>query len=231
MEVKRGYGFQGVVQYDDIEDKIQCHICGKWFQSLGGHLHKKHGILSDNYRMDYGLSLGTPLCGSRLSNKQSIQATRCFTTEKQEKMSKASVGFHKRRRPQRVIGGFTMQVKNSRGLCDLQMKSRYEVVKRIVKREPSSSDILKYDRKLSGVIWSRGTLNQFRKSMGISTKTVGEWNSLPDLDYVAALRKKAREKKRVPCPKDFPTGCKPCRAAFYKHFGSWHSALRVAGLK
>ena len=28
MEVKRGYGYQGVVMYDDAEDKVQCHICG-----------------------------------------------------------------------------------------------------------------------------------------------------------------------------------------------------------
>lgn len=232
MEVKRGFGYQGVIQYDDQEDKIQCHICGKWFRYSGMHIAKKHGMLSDDYKMKYGLSLGTPLCGERESARHSIIAKAQYTGEKRRKMIASCKNLYKRRRKQRVVGGLNMQVKNARGLCDLQMRSRYEVVKRIVKREPSSSDLEKYDRKLYQVISDRGNLNKFRQSIGVSTKTASDWRTLPDLDYVVALRKKAKEKKRCPRPSDFQlAGTFPSRATFYKHFGSWNSALRTAGLK
>lgn len=49
MEVKRGYGYQGVVMYDDAEDKVQCHICGggSCFQAKENRKLAKH--FEDNF--------------------------------------------------------------------------------------------------------------------------------------------------------------------------------------
>ena len=52
-------------------DKIQCLLCGKWFQRLPTHLTMIHNIGSDEYREMYGLPWKHALCGTQLSLKLS----------------------------------------------------------------------------------------------------------------------------------------------------------------
>lgn len=62
MESDVKYGTYGVVT--TIEDKIQCHICGKTFNKLGAHAWMYHHITSDNYREMMGLCSRTKLLSS-----------------------------------------------------------------------------------------------------------------------------------------------------------------------
>ncbi|MGH3789056.1 MAG: MucR family transcriptional regulator [Pseudonocardiaceae bacterium] len=52
--------------------RVCCHLCGRWFVSLGGHL-RRHGHTAESYRAAMGLCRGRPLVAAYLS--QSI-ATR-----------------------------------------------------------------------------------------------------------------------------------------------------------
>lgn len=63
------YGQLGILSYDEIEDRIQCHICGEWFVYLFPHLRWKHGLTLDEYREDFGLNRTQPLCTKSLSEK------------------------------------------------------------------------------------------------------------------------------------------------------------------
>ncbi|MBA7662761.1 hypothetical protein ES703_70794 [subsurface metagenome] len=54
----RIYGDVGIVAYDPIEDLLQCHLCGKWFRSLGTHVQRAHGWTADDYREEFGLNRG-----------------------------------------------------------------------------------------------------------------------------------------------------------------------------
>lgn len=55
------YGELGILAYDPIDDKVQCHICGHWFRSLGPHVQKAHGWTADDYREEFGLDRGQGL--------------------------------------------------------------------------------------------------------------------------------------------------------------------------
>ncbi len=55
------YGDVGIVAYDPVEDKVQCHICGKWFRGLNTHVFRTHGWTADEYREEFGLNRGQPL--------------------------------------------------------------------------------------------------------------------------------------------------------------------------
>jgi len=55
------YGEVGVLTYDEIEDKVQCHICGKWFRGLSAHVWQTHGWSADDYREEFGLNRGQSL--------------------------------------------------------------------------------------------------------------------------------------------------------------------------
>ncbi len=50
------YGDVGIVAYDQIEDKLQCHLCGKWRRSLSQHVVQAHGWSAEDYRQEFGLN-------------------------------------------------------------------------------------------------------------------------------------------------------------------------------
>ena len=62
-----GHGYMGVVMYDDVTDSVQCHICGKWFEHLGIHSVKGHKLSADEYKLRFGLTMRTALCGKEIS--------------------------------------------------------------------------------------------------------------------------------------------------------------------
>lgn len=55
------YGDLGALAYDAIEDKVQCHICGRWFRGLNNHVLRSHGWTVDDYREEFGLNRGQSL--------------------------------------------------------------------------------------------------------------------------------------------------------------------------
>ena len=71
MESSVLYGKPGVLAYDPVEDKVQCHMCGRWFVLLDPHLRWKHNLTSDEYREDFELNRTQPLCTPSLSEKHS----------------------------------------------------------------------------------------------------------------------------------------------------------------
>ena len=46
--------------------RICCHLCGRWYVALGGHL-RAHGHTADSYREAMGLCRSRPLVAEALS--------------------------------------------------------------------------------------------------------------------------------------------------------------------
>lgn len=231
MDVKSGYGYLGVVMYDEDEDKVQCHICGKWFSALGLHVKSAHKTEVDNYKMDHGLSLRTALCSKSLSRSHSKSGLRLYASKK-SKLTRGTLGKrrHSTETP-KIYYMETIQAQNARGLCDLQVQGRYDVLKKMVGREPTYGDYQKHDSKLWATMCARyGTINKFRKYIGGTEMNNSAWRTLPDTTLIAALRSTASRLKRIPKTQDFQNN-HPNTATFYRHFGSWSNALRMAGLK
>jgi len=61
MTISALYGEVGILAYDPVEDKVQCHICGKWFRGLNNHVSRTHGWTADDYRDEFGLNRGQSL--------------------------------------------------------------------------------------------------------------------------------------------------------------------------
>lgn len=238
MKVKRGYGYQGVVMYDDAEDKVQCHICGAWFANLGQHTKRAHEMQIDGYKMEYGLSLRTALCSKKISAAHRKTGLRLYAKKasgliRASKLNRTRRTVKAKNQVNRQDPNSSMQAKNYRGLCDLQIRARYEVVKKIVGRIPTSGDFIKHDAKLYGAACARyGSPNGFRKWLGENPLTNNEYQTIPDISLIAALRKKADSVGRVRVH-HFKKATKgfPHFTVFYRAFGSWSNALRMAGLK
>ncbi|AGZ41087.1 MucR family transcriptional regulator [Actinoplanes friuliensis] len=51
---------------DDATGRLCCHLCGRWYTSLGSHV-RAHGHTADSYRSTLGLCAGEPLTARGLS--------------------------------------------------------------------------------------------------------------------------------------------------------------------
>ena len=235
MEVPVGHGFLGVVQYDDQDDKIQCHICGKFFTALAGHL-VKHNIKSRDYKEKFGLRVGTPLASLNFLRRQSENVHKHLGMFKGRKMFKHGKDWQrpgmtrewiKKRNRQISKAKNSMTFKNKLGLCDLQIKARYAVVKNIVGHTPTTTEFKKYDARLLTKVYRKfGDFNTFRKWCGDNPIKKGELQTIPDISLISELRKFVTDKGRRPIAKDFTNSC-----TYMAHFGSWSNALNMAGIK
>lgn len=57
--------------------RVCCHLCGRWFMSLGGHL-RKHGHTADSYRRTMGLCRSRRLVAETLSRSIAARQTRAY---------------------------------------------------------------------------------------------------------------------------------------------------------
>lgn len=231
MEVPTGHGFLGVVMYDEDEDKVQCHACGEWRHSVGRHV-LQHKMTAEDYKIKYGLTLRTALCGKSVSKRNSeINTTPQARIRFEKNRNRWTSNYRPKRRKSLPPPRGSMRAKNAVGLCELQIKARYAVVKTQAGKEPSIDDIFKYDRRLiAGIRTTYGTLNKLKAHLGISGD---KWiEKIPDIECVAALRKFKNAYHRAPRVPDFQKkGSQPNYCTILKKFGSWSNALRVAGIK
>lgn len=59
--------FGEIGKLNEEGEKVQCHICGKYFRNLGLHVSRGHKIMCDEYRETYGLSRNFALCSEAFS--------------------------------------------------------------------------------------------------------------------------------------------------------------------
>jgi len=230
MEAPASHGYMGVIMYDDTEDKVQCHICGKWFKHLSSHVHVTHDISGDAYKDRFGLARKIALCGVSVSRNRRVIIEKAIKRGVINALRNTKAFY--RRRTYRN-GQAAMSFKNRNGLCDLQMHSRYLVVKEIVGHEPLGPDLKKHDSRLYGAIGNKfGGLNKYKKKIGVAINAIGR-KAMEDIELVAHLRRWASENSSRPRPTDFMVAKNgyPGRTVFQKHFGSWSNALRTAGIK
>jgi hypothetical protein len=45
----------GTVEVDEVEDRVRCHLCGRWCKGLGAHAVYGHGMTALEYRELAGL--------------------------------------------------------------------------------------------------------------------------------------------------------------------------------
>ena len=234
MEVPVGHGFQGVMMYDDKDDKVQCHLCGKWYSFLAPHLSSTHKLTSIDYKLEFGLPMNIGLCSQEFSRKKSVYALRMIEDLKpgfgDHAGKKLPAGFHKRRNYVRKQRKVYPAYQNKFGLCALQMKSRYEVVAEIVKRSPTKADIEQYDPKLERAMYRNyGGINGFKKAHGIPQRFKQTGHS--EIAIAAFIRKLSHDLHRKPKSIDVKAGADISRQTIYNKFGSWEAALQYSGLK
>jgi hypothetical protein len=57
--------------------RVCCHLCGRWYISLGGHV-RRHGHTADSYRETLGLCRSRPLVAETLSRSIAARQTEAY---------------------------------------------------------------------------------------------------------------------------------------------------------
>lgn len=231
-KVKDGHGYIGVILRDKKTDTIQCHVCGKWFKSLGHHL-RFHKTTAIKYKKKFGLPLNFALCGKDYSGVQRINAEKNNNWvkgkyKKGKKKEKETTNWKKNNKYSHTCEAY----KNKFATCDKQIFDRFMVVSDIVEKDPSINDLKKYDSSLPTLIIDRwGSINNFRKKhkLSIIKETPQRWDRL---SLIGVLRKYYQENGKPPACSYFNKKRKnmPQKHSFFRHFGSWNKALAEANL-
>lgn len=232
MHDPSGNGYVGVIMYDDKEDKMQCHECGKYYSALFAHISAAHKEPPDRYRIRHELPMGIGLCSKGISKQRRIRA---YAQIAEKSVFGRNAGHFSdvsraKRKFKRANKMKFVARDNRHGLCTEQMKARYAIVKNLVGRHPSLDELKKYDARLAAAMRRKhGGVMNFRKIHGIPQIMNGARTS--DLTIAAFLRKQSFSLRRAPRPKDVRAGSEVSRDTIYSHFGSWRAALIFAGLK
>lgn len=232
QQLPEGYfGYAGVLLRNKLEDKLQCHICGKWRKSLSNHVNLAHKILSREYKKKFSLPMAFPLVGRSVSAAHSKRALKPENLERLHKVRKPIKVSTRRRKEFMKYAMGNMALLNKRGICEEQIDRRFEIVADIVGREPSTDELREHDGSLWGVIRRKfQTINQYRKRRNLFIRPAYSWKThgMTEQKALACLRKFYQKNKRVPKAKDFRNGM-PTETSIRKKFGSWHRALEMAG--
>jgi hypothetical protein len=233
MENDSGYGYKGVVMYDEEKDKLQCSICGEWFSSLASHLAKAHGKKAEDYKDEQGIHRNVALVTKEISRKISYTARKNLESGIIPSTWNRGTGNRGTGKRYKV----KMQHKNKHGLCDAQIAARVIIVLKESGKdgieELTSHDFTKYDAKLlQAIIRKYGGWELAANSLGF--KYVGSPGGggarYEDAELLADIRRVTRELNKEPTCAEYREMGKAGVRTMHKHFGSWRRAKVMAGV-
>jgi len=71
------YGDLGVLATDG--QRVECHICGRWYRMLGIHVRRTHGMLPDDYKRAFGLRVSVGLDAPIVREERRIRGVPLLT--------------------------------------------------------------------------------------------------------------------------------------------------------
>lgn len=230
------FGYVGVLLRNKLTDRIQCHICGKWFRFLAPHLKIAHQSSTVEYRKEFSLPINFPLCSRKFSKKRSenIRCSKDHMIMMQKKLAEMRKNGFQRAINKKHKKGLkyyynTEAHKNKNGFCDEQIRSRYLIVCETLGHEPSHYELRIEDNSLAKKIqYKYKNYSIFRKKFGYSKPAMRTTLMYTDESLIAVLRAYYKKYGRVPVAKSFYARS-PSITAFRNHFGSWSRALQSAG--
>jgi hypothetical protein len=156
--VKKGFGFFGVLAEDSEDGKLQCHVCGEWFEQLPTHISRKHKMTGAQYREKYGLFRSTALKSKRIRLLQSKVITKLQKEGKMQLGNTNGYGFKKKNKEagNRKGKAKALESQNRYGVCDLQIMTKIIDLSNKLGKTPTLVDIKKeYGGGLIAIMHSR----------------------------------------------------------------------------
>jgi hypothetical protein len=231
-----GFGYYGVLLFDLASDRVQCHRCGKWFESLGAHVIKTHRMSVSEYKTDVGLRNTTALIGERFRAKLIANGQERF---KNLKVHTGKMAEKTKEKIRKAISDNRMESQNSTGCCPIQILNDLRELAEDLGRTPTYADIEGSERvqsvdTIAKVYGNVGNALEMaglsKRKPGHNVKHSGTGKKLKYTDDMLLdfIRNFERHEGRVPSASDSRRSLIPHRSVYRKRFGSWKAAVRIA---
>jgi hypothetical protein len=220
MKFKDGFGYEGVLLYDEVDGSVQCHLCGKWFESLGHHVNRAHNIKSSAYKLKVGLNQSSALISEKLREKL-ILAGRNSLAQRL-----ANLSLPKKKKDKSAFPNNTRQKQNRTGNCPMQLLERIRDKAEEVGRTPTALELENVvSKKTIKMIF--GTMANAIRLAGLSPRLRGSgvtYKTYTKEEILQIMINFKKVNKRDPLMSDSKRGLIPSWGAFVKHFGSFNNA-------
>jgi len=231
--VASGMSVRGGIEYDAEEDKLRCHECGEWFNGLGTHVYRMHGISVPAYKTKHGLRHKTALVGekSRISRSQRMTAQIAANPERhRETMLRALALAWKsnnrggQRRPQ-------SERRNERRCCTAQLVHDVRELADRLGRTPTGAEIAEAGISRNSCCYAMNVKTVASVvSLANLAPRVGKVFQYSEILLVEILRDFWVAHLRLPENTDYRRGLLPSHGVFNRVFGSMKNAYQKAGL-
>lgn len=232
---KKYFGYEGVLL--EKNDRVQCHICGRWFAVLGSHLKTHSDVLQvssgdtlvQTYKDMFGLLRKTSL----VSMAQHEAYIKSNGSRAKMIHARGFVDFtnfsNKKRYPD---GKGKAEWKNMRGLCFLQLLSFIRETATKLGRTPKIDELTRNGKNLYWTI--RKTYGSYGEAVNLlkllpGTRNGRQWEpgELSEEFLLESLNIVYKNQGRAPRVSDCGTGLLPEEEFFIKAFGSFKRAVRT----
>lgn len=227
--VASGLGIRGCLSYKPSEDLLQCHECGKWFESLAAHIKGgAHGISVRDYKTRHWLRQSTPLVNRRI---QRSLAEKCRPASPATMAKIRGVGTST---PTGAVNGRTRsryEQRNEKGTCHAQLVSKIDEVIRDCGTTPPAGEFAKRGIHLATLLDSFNVMGipQLMESLGYRKHERAKRGPSAE-QLLEALRDFYVKRQRLPKESEWSHGGLPPQSTFRKVFGSTAAAYQKAGL-
>lgn len=227
--VEGGFGYYGVVAREKESGKVQCHVCGRFFNHINNSHLRMHGYTSVEYKDHYGISPSTPLCSYESSEKhlkvyESIDRP---TKDRMQANFKKSSFYRRRKKHPKM----SLEVRNRRGTCPDQLLDSVVHYKEALGRLPTAEEFKQHDGgKFSAILDTFSTWTNAVHMMGLKTHRERKKSRYSKDKLLEYLRIFYQRHNRTPRTMDFKRSELPDFNVYSNAFGTINSARMKAGI-
>lgn len=234
---KEGYGFYGALLSTLDGEFVQCHICGKFFKSVGKHAEQKHKIKVRDYKVRFQLAFKTALISEKERERRKERTLKwlaSLTEEEKRNFRTAGLkGYWARGKGQPKL---QLETLNKRGTCPPQILEKIKEVRKKLKRVPTLKEFIwetgsqRYKHLIYKVFGSWNKALQLLNYPLNPPSTGGGRRNYTDEELLEYLNIYAQENHKIPTATDCNRGLLPSYCVYLRRFGSIEKARRLAGV-
>lgn len=232
VEKGKGFGYMGTLALSADRQYIQCHICGDLYASLGGHLTARHKTNAEEYKKEFGLSVGTALVGDKY--REMRQQKVLNQVNKGNGLPEHLIGYNDKRKSgelKREHGSrLSLEWRNKKGLCPEQVLEKILDLKEILGKTPSADEFNERykGRYMASIVYQHASWVKAVKKLGMKTR---DELRHPDREQLLEdLQNFHRMHNRIPMTSDFNRGMLRDKTVYIRQFGTLNDARIEAGL-
>lgn len=235
---KEGFGFWGTLLVTTDGESVQCHICGKLFSNLAGHITHGHQMKVADYKEKYKLARKTALVSEseRMRLKEGmLEMLKNMTPAQKRKQIEGMKKFAR----ERAFNKFTirLETKNKRGTCPDQLLDKIKEVARKLGKTPTSKEFIREcgtQRYKHLIFKTFGSWNKAIEMIGLNQEparnALGKRPKWSDEELIEYLIDFTATNKKLPTQSDFDRGLLPDYQTYIRRFGGISKAREKAGL-